>query len=104
MGDPDGNGIVKDGTHDGLISGNQCFGCEAPVRPSLGFYDGKNHQSRVGGPRGEVGVQSDTQDFRGSVKQGHRVTDSHLMEELGLVGVRVEQSHSRFLGSNLTKL
>ena len=34
LGEPDGKGIFKDGAHDGLISGHQGFGCEAPVWPS----------------------------------------------------------------------
>ena len=29
--------------------------------------------------KGEVGVQSDVQDFRGFVQRGHLVTDSHLL-------------------------
>ena len=36
---------------------------------------------------GEVGVQRDTLDFRGSVQRGHRVANSHLKVESGLVGV-----------------
>ena len=34
LGEPDGSSIVKDVAHDGLICGHQCFGCEAPARPS----------------------------------------------------------------------
>ena len=34
LGEPDGGGVVKDGAHDGLICGHQCFGHEAPARPS----------------------------------------------------------------------
>ena len=37
--------------------------------------------------KGEVGAQSDTQDFRGSVQRSHRVTNSHLRVKTGLVGV-----------------
>ena len=49
---------------------------------------------------GEVGVHRDTQDFRGSVQRGHHVADWHLRGYPGLVGVRGEQSHAGFLGSN----
>ena len=34
LGQPDGGGTVKDGAHDGLICGHQCFGCEATARLS----------------------------------------------------------------------
>ena len=48
----------------------------------------------------EMGVQFDTKDFWCSVQRGHRVTDSHLRVESGLVGVGGEQCHAGFLGSN----
>ena len=51
-------------------------------------------------PEGEVGVQRDTQDLRGSVQQGHRVANSHLRVESGLMGVKAEQCHAGFQGSN----
>ena len=31
LGEPDGGGIVKDGMHNGLLCGHQCFGCEPPA-------------------------------------------------------------------------
>ena len=49
---------------------------------------------------GEVGVQRDTQDFTSSVQQSHHITDSNLGVESALVGVRGEQGHAAFLGSN----
>ena len=49
---------------------------------------------------GEVGVQSDTQDFRSSVQWVHHVADSHLRVERGLEGIRGEQCHAGFLVSN----
>ena len=42
----------------------------------------------------EMGVQRDTQDFRGSVHRTHCIANS------GLVGVRCEQGHAEFLRSN----
>ena len=50
--------------------------------------------------KAEVGVQPDTQDFRGSVQRSPCIVDLHLRVELGLVGVRCEQCHTGFLGSN----
>ena len=47
-----------------------------------------------------MGVQRDTQDFRGSVLRSHCVTDSHLRAESGLVGIGSEHGHAGFLGSN----
>ena len=52
------------------------------------------------GAEGEVGVQRDTQDIRGSVQRSHHITDSHLKVESGLVGIGSEQGHAGFLGSN----
>ena len=49
---------------------------------------------------GEVGVQRDTQDFRGPVQQSHCVADSHLRVESGQVDIGCEQSHVGFLGGN----
>ena len=75
------------------------------VKPQLGFHD-------IEGPRGtldtiasvrakgEVGVQRDTQGFRGPVQRSHCITDSHLRVESGLVGIGCEEVHSGFLGSN----
>ena len=40
------------------------------------------------------------QDFRGSVQRDHLVSESHLWVKPELVGIRGEQSHSGFLGSN----
>ena len=48
----------------------------------------------------EVGVQRDTQNFRGSVQLTHHITNSHFRVESGLAGVESEQCHSGFLGSN----
>ena len=72
MGEPDEGGIVKDGAHDAPICGLQRFGREAPARPSKGFHDIEDPRGpldTIAGVRaeGEVGVQRDTQDFRGSV-------------------------------------
>ena len=47
---------------------------------------------------GEVGVQRDTQDFRGPVQRSHCVADSHLRLESGLVGIRCKQGHAGILG------
>ena len=51
-------------------------------------------QSWDWGFKGE-GVQGcgQPQDFRGSVQQGHIVSDSHLWVKPGLVGIRGKQSH-----------
>ena len=49
--------------------------------------------------QGEVGVQRDTQDFKGSVQRSHCVADSHLRVESGLVGIGCEQGHAGFLGA-----
>ena len=49
---------------------------------------------------GEVGVQRDTQDFRGSLQWCHQVANRHLRVEPGLVGVRGEHCHAGFRESN----
>ena len=103
LGEPDGDGMVKDGAHDGLIRGHQSFGREAPAQPSYDFHN-------IEGPRGpldivagmlaegEVGVQRDTQDFRCPVQRSHCVANSHLRVESGLVGIGCEQGHAGFMG------
>ena len=70
--------------------------CESPLKKHRNPIDGFERVRA----QGEVAVQRDTHHFRGSVQQGHLVTDSHLREESGLVGVRGEQCHAGFLGSN----
>ena len=77
LGEPDGRSIVKDGTHNGLISGQQGFGHDASVRPRLGFHDVKSPRIpldtiAVVRAKGEVGVQSGTLDFRDPVQRDHR--------------------------------
>ena len=94
-------GIVEDGAHDGLIGGHQCFGREAPARPSYGFCDIEGPRcplDTVAGAEGEVG---DTQDFSGYVQRSHCVADSHMRVESGLVGIGCEQGHAGFLGGSL---
>ena len=54
--------------------------------------------------KGEVGVQLDTQDFKGSVQRSHRITNSHLRVESGLVGIGSEQCHAKFLGSKYVRV
>ena len=49
---------------------------------------------------GEVSVQHEACNFRGSVQWSHFVSDSHTLVEPGLVGIRGEPSHAGFLGSN----
>ena len=67
---------------------------------ALRALEAHSTQWRAWGSESEVGVQRDTNDLWGSVQRGHSVTDSHLMMESGLVGVRGEQCHAGFLGSN----
>ena len=47
---------------------------------------------------GEMGVQLDTQDFRGSVPRGDLVSYSQLLVKPGLGGIQGERGHAAFLG------
>ena len=53
LGEPDGGGIVEDGAHDGLVSGHQLFGREAPARAfmTLRALIARSTQSRAWGPK-----------------------------------------------------
>ena len=50
---------------------------------------------------GKVGVQHDSEDFRGPVQRGHLVANSHLWVEQGVEGIRSERCHAGFQGSNV---
>ena len=43
---------------------------------------------------GEMGLQSDGQNFRGSLQRGHLVFNLHLWVETGLMAIRGKQSHT----------
>ena len=83
LGEPDVSSIIEDGVQDCLVGGHQSFSRETPARPSLGFHDVQSPWGPLNtiasiGVKGEVGVQQDSQDFRGSVQWGHCVANSHL--------------------------
>ena len=92
MGEPDEGGVVQDGANDGLVRGHQGFCREAPAQPSEGFHNFKGPRGTLDTvasvmAEGEVGVQRDSQDFRGSVQRGHLISDMHLWVEPGLVDI-----------------
>ena len=85
-----GDGVVQNGAHDGIVRSPQGFCREGPARPRERFHDVEDPRGTldtVEGVRaeGEVGVQRDSHDFRGSVQWGHLVTELHLWVEPGLV-------------------
>ena len=93
------------GVRNGLICCHQSLSWKTPAQPSLGFRkfeDPRGLHDTIAGMRveGEVGVQHNARDFRGSVQRDYLVTDSHLWVEEKLVGIGGEQSHAGFLGSN----
>ena len=49
---------------------------------------------------GEMGLQSDGQNFSCSLQRGHLVFNLHLWVETGLMAIRGKQSHTWFLGGN----
>ena len=56
FGEQDGGGIIKDGVHDGLICGHQCFSCKAPADQARAFMtlralEARSTQSLAWGPK-----------------------------------------------------
>ena len=73
------------GAHNGLVCSHQRLGRRAPAQPSKVFHNAEGPRSsldKIASMRaeGEVGIQRDAQDFKGSVLRGHLVADGYATE------------------------